>query len=82
MTLAASGDLIALEARFSRAFRLSRFAGPTVKAARWGTTGLIVLAFLLVSTCGVALAHRARVRSEEAAAAYSRLAKVLDADCR
>ena len=82
MTLAASGELAALEARFPRAFELSRFARQAGYQVRWGTTGLIVLAFLLVSTCGVALAHRAKARHDEVAAAYARLAKVLDADCR
>ena len=82
MMLAASGDLAELRTQFPRAFDLARFARKLGDHARWSTTGLIVLAFLLVSTCGVALAQRIKRNHEEAAAAYSRLAKVLDADCR
>ena len=82
MTMAVSGDLAALEARFPKAFDLSRFASRAGKDARWGATGLFLLALLLVSTSAMALAHRVRARNVEVAAAYSRLAKVLAADCR
>jgi hypothetical protein len=82
MTLAATGEVAALEACFPRACGLAR---PTLRLAgrvQWRMTTLLVLGFLLVTSCGVAVAYRVKSNHEELLAASARLARVLTVDCR
>jgi RNA polymerase sigma factor (sigma-70 family) len=82
MTLAASGELVALRANFPRAFHLARVLARVGGPIRWGMTSWIALVILIVSTSGVALAHRIKVEGDRRADASARLARVLSVDCR
>lgn len=82
MTLAAKGDFAALEAGFPKALDLSRNLGRFGESTRWVTFLLVVLAFLIVSSGGVGLAHWAGAIRGEAARASARLLKVLEVNCR
>jgi RNA polymerase sigma factor (sigma-70 family) len=82
MTLAAKGDIAALEAGFPRALDLARKVGQLGEKARWATSLLVLLAFLIGSSGGVALAFRAGTIRADAAQASARLLKVLEVNCR
>ena len=82
MSLAADGKLAALEAQFPRALNMARLTLREGSRISWGMTLLIVLAFLVTSSGGVAVAHRVRTIRAQSLAASARLAKVLTVDCK
>lgn len=82
MTLAASGQIARLESEFPRAVGMARRVRCSGVRIRWGTATVIVFAILLVSSSGVALAHRVKSNRADAISASTRLSKVLTVDCR
>jgi RNA polymerase sigma factor (sigma-70 family) len=82
MTLARTGEVAALRALYPTACRLAGLARPFGGRFPWGTPLLILLAFLVIGSGGVALAQRARANHDRLAVASARLVKLLTVDCK